>query len=107
LTRAFPVGWKPSDLAPSEADIERAILRYLRHRGALAWPTHGPRSKPLVPGIPDIIGVDRHGVMIAIEVKAADGVVSEKQEDFHRELFRRGIRVIVARSLDDVTAAGL
>jgi hypothetical protein len=105
LRRAYQ-RWTPGQEL-KESDVQRHILSYLQIRGALAWPTHGPRSKPLVPGIPDIIGVDREGRMIAIEVKAADGVVSLRQEDFHRELFRRGVRVIVARSLDDVVAAKL
>jgi hypothetical protein len=90
----------------TEADIQRDILRYLALRGVFAWPTHGPRNKPVVPGVPDIIGA-KDGRMIAIEVKDRDGVISERQEAFHAGLFRVKVRVIVARSVDDVIAAGL
>lgn len=108
MRRSFPVHWKPRDLvAQDEAQIERDILRYLKLRGIFAWPTHGPRNKPVVPGMPDIIGARHDGRMIAIEVKGADGIVSQVQEDFMRELHRRLVVVIVARSVDDVIAAGV
>jgi hypothetical protein len=107
VSRAFPVSWKPKDLVSSETQVERDILQYLSLRGIFAWPTHGPRNKPAVPGTPDIIGALPDGRMLAIEVKAADGVVSEAQEQFHAGLFRCRVRVLVARSVDDVIVAGV
>ena len=107
MSRSFPVRWKPAELAQDEAQIERDILRYLQLRGVFAWPTHGPRNRPVVPGTPDIIGVRHDGRTIAIEVKGVDGIVSQVQEEFMRELHRRLALVIVARSLDDVIAAGI
>jgi hypothetical protein len=89
----------------TEAKVERDILAYLGLRGIFAWPTHGPRNKPLVPGMPDIIGALPGGLMLAIEVKGEDGIVSERQEQFHAGLFRCQVRVIVARSLTDVIDA--
>jgi hypothetical protein len=89
----------------TEAQTELDILQYLRLRGIVAWPTHGPRNRPVAKGIPDIIGAAPDGKMIAIEVKAEDGIVSEMQERFHAELFRNHVRVIVAKSLDDVMIA--
>lgn len=99
----------PSRVDQCEADTVAAILQYLAHRGYHAWLTHDARHKPIprYAGIPDIMGVSPLGQFVAIEVKAEDGVVSERQEDFHRELFRRRVRVIVARSLDEVIGAGV
>ena len=94
-------------MVSSEAQVERDILRYLQLRGIFAWPTHGPRNKPAVPGTPDIIGALPDGRMLAIEVKAADGVVSEVQAEFLAGLVRCRVRVLVARSVDDVIAAGI
>ena len=99
--------WEASTLVTNEWQVEKDILAYLARKGILAWPTHGPRNRPTVPGVPDIIGIAPGGRMIAIEVKAEDGIVSEAQEAFHRALYRNGCRVLVARSLDDVIAAGV
>lgn len=107
MSRSFPVDWKPQDLAQDEAQIERDILHYLQLRGIFAWPTHGPRNKPVVPGMCDILGALPDGRMLAIEVKDRDGIVNERQEQFHAGLFRCRVRVIVARSVDDVIAAGV
>lgn len=96
-----------ADPGQREADIERDILRYLALRGVFAWTTHGPRNRPTTPGVPDIIGADRAGRMVAIEVKTSAGKVSERQEEFHAGLLRCSVRVLVARSLDDVIRAGL
>ena len=91
----------------TEWELEKDILHYLALRGIFAWPTHGARNHPIVPGMPDILGVMQHGRMIAIEVKTADGIVSAVQEDFHRALFRNGVRVLVVTSLDEVMASDL
>ncbi len=90
-----------------EEAIVGQILEYLTLKGYWAWRTHDARHKPVCPGIPDIMAVLPQGQLLAVEVKADDGTVSVKQEEFHRELYRRRARVIVARSLDDVMAAGL
>ena len=91
----------------SEAQAEREILWYLQLRGILAWPTHGPRNRPVVPGMPDIVGVLSDGSMIAIEVKSEGGKLSKQQEQFHEQLLDHNVRVIVARSIDDIIQAGL
>jgi hypothetical protein len=54
-----------------------------------------------VPGVPDIIGIHK-GRMIAIELKAPKGVVSEAQQEFIDRINEAGGLAFVARSLDDV-----
>jgi Holliday junction resolvase len=90
----------------SERDIERDILEYLWMRGVFAWPTHSGKRMPVTPGVPDIIGV-KDGRMIAVEVKTETGRVSKTQNEFHSKLMLHDAFLIVARSLDDVIAAGV
>jgi len=44
----------------------------------------------------------RRGVWYPIEVKTEDGELTAKQQIFHREAFKRGARVLIWKSTDDV-----
>lgn len=90
-----------------ESQLEKTILEYLALKNIFAFPTHGPRNRPLMTGIPDILGVNPHGIMIAIEVKSMKGVLSHHQQTFLASLAKRGAITIVARTLEDVMKAGL
>jgi hypothetical protein len=57
-------------------------------------------------GIPDIIAL-KAGRFIGIEVKAPKGKLSPDQAEFVRLCVTNGGDYIVARSIDDVIAAGL
>lgn len=97
-----PIRRHSTNAETSEWEIEKQILDYLALRGIFAWPTHGARNKPIVPGMPDILGVLQDGRMVAIEVKSDSGRLRTVQEHFHASLLRNGVVVHVARSLDDV-----
>ncbi len=92
----------PMRIDPRESDLVSDILRYLALRGYFAWQTHDARHRPVVPGIPDIMAVSPQGDLLAVECKGEDGVVSDDQEAFMRELRDRNARVVVARCLEDV-----
>ena len=104
----------------SEADIQAAILEYLRLRRHYVFrvntqgvPIHRPgaegrfRPSPMR-GVSDILGI-QHGTgrFIAVEVKSATGTVSEHQKRFIMGVEAAGGIALVARSVDDVRAAGL
>jgi len=54
------------------------------------------------PGIADILGIMPDGKMLAIEVKAPKGVLSDAQALFLSEIKLRGGVVVCARSVQDV-----
>jgi len=103
-------------LAPSEKEIQNAILDYLATRAdVMAWPTasvglwdptkrtYRRPGKHFLRGVADIIGIAA-GQFLAIEVKTPKGRVSPEQDAFLSEIRRRGGIAFVARSVDDVIA---
>ena len=48
-------------------------------------------------GIPDIIAIPPNSDVLFVEVKAADGVVSELQKFRHKELSDHGIKIEIHR----------
>jgi len=62
---------------PLEADITRAILDYLRLRGAWVFKVHGHLGQR--PGVPDILACYR-GRFLAIEVKRLGAALTVRQE---------------------------
>lgn len=104
-------------MEPTEAQIQKAILDYLKLAGHFAvrintqgvpmWNEGGRlkgfRKSPMV-GVSDILGVQKNtGRFFAIEVKKKGGVVSPEQTTFIQEVQKRGGIGMVAYSLDDVT----
>jgi hypothetical protein len=63
-----------------------------------------PTYTPL--GVPDILAI-KDGTPIFIEVKALGGRQTESQKQFEGNARRAGAQYVLARSIDDVQAAGL
>lgn len=102
----------------SEADVQLSICRYLEARGYFFWRQntygiydtrtgrHRKAPKYSITGLPDIIVV-RGGQFIGIEVKSKRGTQSDNQDLFMQRLRNAGGTYILARSVDDVIAAGI
>jgi len=111
----FSFGWSVMERT-KETDIQRAICDYLALKGYFFWRqnTGGmfregryfSLPKYSMRGIPDIILI-KGGRFIGIEVKNKTGKLSPHQADFARECVKNGGDYIVAKSIDDVQAAGL
>jgi len=98
----------------SEKEIENKILDFMnRIDGCFAWKVNSvgvydpvkkvyrlPKSKHILSGVSDIIGV-YNGRFIAIEVKKKTGKVSEEQYLFIDNIIKNGGCAGVARSLAD------
>ena len=87
------------DIKPKESEITREIRAYLRLRGIWHWKQH--QGLGSYPGVSDILGCHR-GRLLAIEVKAPEGRLSEKQQAFLDRVKAEGGIAFVARSVDDV-----
>lgn len=92
-----------------EAEIQAAILDYLRLKGHFFWRNNSGAFKTErggfyrvgTPGAPDIIGcVD--GKFVGLEVKTAKGKLSDEQELFAHSLGAINGQYHVVRSIDDV-----
>ncbi len=105
----------------TEADIQRAIVTYLRtvmpkaivhhsgaegNRGGTRGMLDGKRRKAMgqLPGWPDLQVITFVGSLF-FEVKTKTGRVSTAQAFMHKSLREMGCRVAVVRSIDDVRAA--
>jgi len=88
-----------------EATIQLDILMYLKWRQIPAWPTHSTRNHPETPGMADVLGILKGGRLLAIEVKAEGGVVSEVQQRWLEQVHFSGGLVILAQSIEDVQRA--
>lgn len=70
------------------------------------------KAMGLKPGWPDIIisvpfenKMCRHSIMVGLELKAPDGVVSPAQKLMHVRLERSGWQIYVCRDMEDVVGA--
>ena len=104
-------------MAPTEHQVQSAILRYLAVSPRVAWaqrintgaikiPAPGGRDRFVrfgFPGCPDILGQLTDGRLLAIEVKSHTGRASEAQADFLALVATHGGVSVLARSIDDVT----
>lgn len=99
-----------------EAAVQRAIKQRLTLYGCVcvAIPNEGRRSAALgramkqtglLPGIPDMLVLQRPGKAAFLEVKAEKGRVSPAQHDAHEMLRRLGHHVAVVRSQDEAVEA--
>ena len=109
---------KPSE--PTEAEIQRSILDYLRVDYRVAWAARfnvgameleyrdkkGNFSKHFVkfgfPGLSDIIGQMKTGHFLAIECKSRKGRLTDDQRRFLDMVISNNGIGIVARSVADV-----
>lgn len=111
MAKAYRLTWPE----PKEADIQAAILRFLRihpavgfhwrqNTGAMAvgegkarrYVQFGPK------GMPDICGFMADGRALYIECKSRTGRVSPEQKEFHERAKKAGAVSIIARSVADV-----
>ena len=93
--------WPSATPAQTHDALEADILRYLGLHGWLAYPTHGPRNRPIVPGWPDVQAF-RDGRALFVEVKVGKDKASVDQMCVALSLREHGCRVVEARRLEDV-----
>lgn len=85
-----------------EADIVRAILKYLKSvPGCFSWKEHGGMYGTA--GIPDVICCYK-GRFIGFEVKTDIGKPTELQKATIRKILACGGTALVVRSVDEVRA---
>src|SRR3990167_1185049 len=99
---------------PSEQDIQKQIIDYLRIKKYVVFKHHSTGStiregKPVFfaygeKGISDVIACSPQGTFVAIEVKKRKGKASPEQLDFLARVKDCGGIAILAFSLDDVMA---
>ncbi len=101
-----------------EKEIQKSILDYLRIKGYLckrnnagmAFSTYNGKRRAFIVGAsgwPDIEVILPGGCYCGIEVKTRKGIQSEVQKRVEQSIKKVGGRYLIARSIDDVVAAGL
>lgn len=91
-------------MSTPEGDIKRAILDYLTARRIFHWVNQAgkiPGRRLLKTGITDILGCF-NGKLLAIEVKAKTGKLTDEQAEFIYTVKQNGGIAFVARSVEDV-----
>lgn len=94
----------------SEADIKKAIERYLKFQGCLVIPyrntglriSSGRWITARRKGISDLLGLTREGKFWAIEVKRPGERTTIEQDQFLASVRSFGCQGFVATSVDDV-----
>jgi hypothetical protein len=93
----------------SESDVQREIIKALEDCGWLVFRMNAGGRKAgrsyvhLAPkGTPDLLAVPYVGAPMWVEVKREGGELREDQIAMLADLRKRGQRVLVARSVDDV-----
>lgn len=87
-----------------EGLIKKAICDYLKARGVFHWINQTgkmPGRKLAKTGVTDLLGCFR-GKLLAIEVKAPTGKLSDEQAEFIFSVREAGGIAFVARSIADV-----
>lgn len=100
---------KPKPKQKPEAAIQAKIIKWLETQGAIVLRTNsgvfvgesGHRVQGTAPGTSDLT-ICWRGRFVAIEVKAADGTVTAKQQRYLDRVNTQGGLAFVARSVDDV-----
>lgn len=96
-----------------ESELQTQVLRLLRIKGIFHWRMalggipHKIAGKIIykknaLKGFPDLCGVFPGGIMWAIELKSAKGILSIEQKYWIANLKSNGVRVAVCRSLEEV-----
>lgn len=103
-------------MASKENAVQKAILDYLALKQVFHWRQNNGatydaklgfyRTHTGMRGVPDIICVV-NGQFVGIEVKTKTGKQSPDQVLFQKRLQLAGGKYVLARSVDDVIAAGL
>ena len=100
-------------MSRSEVNIQNDIMVAVSKAGGMIWrnntgvlkdATGRPIKFGLCVGSSDLIGICPDGVFLAIEVKRANGMATDKQLTFIRNVIRMGGRAGVARSVGDALA---
>jgi len=103
-------------LVLSEAQIQKAILQYLRLHLDVAWvarfnsgafiESYGGHDRYIqansLKGCPDIMGMLKGGRYFCVEVKSAKGRLTQDQDNFILRVLEGGGYAGVARSIEDV-----
>jgi hypothetical protein len=101
---------------PSEAEVQKSILQYLRGHPMVGWvgrfnsgafiESYGGHDRYIqansVKGCSDILGMMKGGIFFAIEVKSHNGRVTVDQNNFILKVLEGGGYAGIARSIDDV-----
>lgn len=84
--------------------LEAQAYQSLTYMGWLVIRTHGPRNRPVEPGVSDLVCMKGNRNMV-LEVKTGVDKLSEKQEIFRARAFRCGVPHYEVRSFEDVMEA--
>jgi len=107
---------KPKDPSapptPSESDIQKTIMAYLKAHPSVCWvarfnsgtmETDGRYTAfNTLKGCPDLMGMLKGGHFFGIEVKSKTGKPTQAQDDFICKVLGGGGLAGIARSIDDV-----
>lgn len=98
----------------AESQIQAAVVSWFRTVAPdcliFAVPNGGLRTKAeaakmkwtgTLAGVPDLVIVDEHGLIYFLEIKQADGYLSDVQKDFRDLCRKRGWPWAVATSIND------
>lgn len=101
-------------MSTPEGKIQKKILDYLKDKGVFHWRQNNGalwdnklkiyRTHTGMKGVPDIIAVI-DGQFVGIEVKTPKGKQSADQLLFQKRLERNGGKYILAKCVEDVSAA--
>lgn len=90
----------------TETEIQKAIIDYLKMRGYKVFRMNAGRAsfkaQSLPKGTPDLLAISKYKT-IWIEVKTSTGKLSKNQIEMILFLQNCNHKVIVARSIDDLT----
>lgn len=91
-----------------ESTIQKRVMDYLKMCDVFHWRspniTVRRRKNILTRGVADIIALYK-GVLLSIEVKKPDGIVSEEQKKFAENVSKNGGVNVIAYSVQDVRSA--
>lgn len=91
-------------MSTPEGAIKALICQYLKSNNIFHWVNQAgkiPGRKLIKTGVTDILGCYR-GKMLAIEVKAPSGKLTDEQAEFIYAVRSNGGIAFVARSVEDV-----
>lgn len=105
-------------IEPSESDIQKAILDYLRlkyfcwrnNTGGRPWQDNKGKDRVFrfgFKGSGDILGLTKTGRFFSVEVKRKGKKPTPDQIEFMNNINASGGLAIVAQSVDDVLKSGL
>lgn len=94
----------------TESQVQKQIIEYLKARRFTVVRINSGKVRArngyvqlADPGTPDLLGIDRKGSHVWIEVKKPGGALRRDQVEWIAEHRTRGCTVLVAESLDDVS----